>query len=106
MSDGVIPQIERYCDKYLYNVLASSTLDDVMASMVEKSAKPTGNLYAVMCNERFYSQFGNAMKGDYRFNTPNDASFLYSKEAGKVKVGAEFDSYTVQGNTVSFNLEA
>ena len=42
------------------------------------------------------------MKDDYRFNAPNDASYLYSKEAGKVKVGAEFDSYTVQGNTISF----
>ncbi len=56
MSDGVIPQIERYCDKYLYNVLASSTIDDVMASMVEKSASPTGNLYAVMCNERSFER--------------------------------------------------
>ena len=42
------------------------------------------------------------MKADYRFNAPNDATFLYSKEAGKVKVGTEFDSYSLQGNTITF----
>ena len=102
MSDGVIPQIERYCDKFLYNSLSSNVLDDVISAMVEKSSKPTGNIYAVVCNERFYTQFGRIMKADYRFNAPNDASYLYSKEGGKVKVGAEFDSYTVQGNTIAF----
>jgi hypothetical protein len=70
--------------------------------MVEKSHKPTGNIYVAVTNERFYSQFGRVMKSDYRFNAPNDASYLYSKEAGKVKVGAEFDSYTIQGNTITF----
>jgi hypothetical protein len=43
------------------------------------------------------------MKSDYRFNSPNDATFLYSKEkGGKVRTGAEFDSYTFQGNTLVF----
>ncbi len=102
MSDGVLPQIERYCDKFLYNALSSNVLDDVISAMVEKSAKPTGNMYAVVSNERFYTQFGRVMKDDYRFTSPNDASYMYSKEAGKIKVGAEFDSYTVQGNTISF----
>jgi hypothetical protein len=103
MSDGVIPQIEKYCDKFLYSQLASEVLDDVLAAMVEKSDKPTGNNYAVICNERQYNQFGTLQKSDYRFNSPNDASFLYSKEkGGKVKVGAEFDSYTFQGNTITF----
>ena len=102
MSDGIIPQIERYCDKFLYSTLSSAVFDDVIGAMVEKSAKPTGNIYAAVCNERFYNQFGRIMKNDYRFTAPNDASYMYSKEAGKIKVGAEFDSYTVQGNTITF----
>ena len=51
----------------------------------------------------FYTQFGKVAKSDYRFNAPNDASYLYSKENGKTRVGAEFDSYTVQGNTIVFD---
>ena len=52
MGDGVIPQIERYCDKFLFSVLSSEVLDDVMFAMVEKSDRPTGNTYVVICNER------------------------------------------------------
>lgn len=102
MSDGIIPQIERYCDKFLYSGLSSDVLDDVISAMVEKSHTPTGNIYACVCNEKFYSQFGRVQRADYRFNSPNDATFLYSKEGGKVKVGAEFDSYSIQGNTITF----
>ena len=103
MGDGVVPQIERYCDKFLFSSLSSDVLDDVMFAMVEKSDRPTGNTYVVLCNERLYQQFGRIMKSDYRFNSPNDATFLYSKEkGGKVRTGAEFDSYTFQGNTIVF----
>jgi hypothetical protein len=102
MGDGVIAQIERYCDKFLYSQLSSAVLDDVLYSMVEKSDRPTGNSYVVICNERLYQQFGRIMKDDYRFTNPSDKTFFYSKEGGKVKTGAEFNSYTVQGNTITF----
>lgn len=103
MGDGVIPQIERYCDKFLFSQLSSEVLDDVLLSLAEKSDKPTGNTYVCICNERLYNQFGRIQKSDYRFAAPNDASFLYSKEKGdKIKVGAEFSSYTFQGNTLTF----
>jgi len=102
MGDGVIPQIERYCDKFLFSVLTSSTLNDVLSSMTEKSDEPIGNIYAVICNERLYRLFGELMQTDLRFQTPNDGSYFYSKVGGKVKVGAEYVSYTLQGNTITF----
>lgn len=103
MGDGVIPQIERYCDKFLYSVLTSATLNDVLSSMTEKSDQPTNNTYAVICNERMYRQFGELMQTDLRFQNPNDGSYFYSKSSsGQVKVGAEYVSYTLQGNTITF----
>jgi hypothetical protein len=103
MGDGIIPQIERYCDKFLYSQMSSAVLDDILLAMVEKSDRPTGNIYAAIVNERLYNQFGQIMKSDYRFSSPNDATFLYSKaKGGKVRTGAEFDSYTIQGNTLVF----
>jgi len=103
MGDGVIPQIERYCEKFSYSLLTSTIFDAAINAMTEKSHTPTGNTYAVICNERMYQQFGILQRTDLRFNTPNDSSIFYSKAAnGKVKVGAEFDSYTVQGNTITF----
>jgi hypothetical protein len=104
MGDGVIPQIERYCDKFSFSILTSEVLDDVMSAMREKSDKPTGNTYAVVCNERLYDLFGKLMLADLRFQSPSDGAYFYSKAAanGKVKVGAEFDSYKFQGNVITF----
>ncbi len=103
MGDGVIPQISRYCDKFLYNEFTSDIMDDILFSLSEKADRPTGNTYAVLSNDRLYQQFGKVQKSDLRFQTPNDVSVLYSKDAGgKVKVGAEFISYTFQGNTLVF----
>jgi len=103
MGDGVIAQIERYCDKFSYSILTSDVLDDVLSAMREKSDTPTGNTYAVICNERFYDQIGKLMIADLRFQSSADGAYFFSKAAnGKVKVGAEFDTYTFQGNTISF----
>lgn len=106
MGDGVIAQIERYCDKFSYSVLTSDVLDDVMSAMREKSDMPTGNTYAVVCNERMYDQFGKLMISDLRFQSAADGAYFYSKQKnGKVKVGAEFDCYTFQGNEITFMVD-
>lgn len=103
MGDGVIAQISRYCEKFSFSILTDEVLDDVMSAMIEKSDMPIGNIYAVVCNERMYQLFGKLMKTDLRFQNPNDGSYFYSVKAGKkVQVGAHFDSYTFQGNTLTF----
>ena len=103
MGDGVIAQIERYCDKFSFSVLTSDILDDVMSSMREKSSMTTGNIYAIVCNERMYDLFGKLMRVDLRFESQSDGAWFYSqKKNGKVNVGAHFDTYTFQGNTISF----
>lgn len=103
MGDGVIPQIERFCDKFSYSVLTADVFQDVMSAMREKSDRPVGNIYAVVCNERLYDHVGNALKEDLRFMSSANGAYFYSKAKGdKVKVGADFDTYTFQGNTISF----
>jgi len=83
--------------------MTSDVLDDVLSAMREKSNTPTGNTYAVVCNERFYDQVGKLMMADLRFVSSADGGYFYSKAAsGKIKVGAEFDTYTMQGNTITF----
>jgi hypothetical protein len=54
IGDGVIKQIERYCEKFAYSVL-TLVLEDIMASMRE-SANSIGNTYAFVVNERLYDQ--------------------------------------------------
>jgi hypothetical protein len=67
IGDGVIKQIERYCEKFAYSVLLR-WLEDIMASMREKSANSIGNTYAFVVNERLYDQLGRLLKDDLRFN--------------------------------------
>lgn len=103
MGDGVVAQIERYCDKYSFSILTTDILDDVISSMVSKSDNPTGNTYAVICNENLWNKFGKLMKDDLRFISPSDGSYFYSKDKGReVSVGSTFKSYHVQGNTITF----
>ena len=103
MGDGIIPQIERYCEKYAYSNLSSEIFEDVIAAMVEKCDMPTGNKFACVCNERFWVQFGRVMREDLRFQSPSDGTYFYSKAAGgDVKVGATFRTYEFQGNSITF----
>jgi hypothetical protein len=103
MGDGVIPQIERFCDKFSYSILTSDVFNEVMSAMREKSDREIGNNYAVVCNARLWDQVGTALMNDLRFQAQNDGSYFYSKQAGgDVKVGASFSAYTFQGNTITF----
>ena len=98
MGDGVIPQIERYCDQFAYSVLTSDVFDDAIAAMVQKSDMPTGNRYAIVSNERQYPQYQRLMKADLRFMSPANGAYFYSKEKGEVTVGATFSTYEIAGN--------
>ena len=103
MGDGIIAQIERYCDKFSYSLLTIDVLDDVLATMREKSDVPTGNVYTVVCNERMWDQIQRLMKSDLRFNSPNDGAYYWSKAANKkVDVGTTFSSYQFGGNDLNF----
>jgi len=106
IGDGVIAQIERYCDKFAYSVLSIDLFEDIMAAMVEKSDTPIGNSYAFVVNERLWFQVGKVMKADLRFTSPAEGSYFWSKQSNsKVKVGAQFDTYTFQGNSISFVVD-
>ncbi|MCK5788536.1 MAG: hypothetical protein KAH32_06035, partial [Chlamydiia bacterium] len=106
IGDGVIAQIERYCDKFAYSVLSIDLFEDVIAAMVEKSDTPIGNNFAFVVNERLWFQIGKIMKADLRFISPAEGSYFWSKQSNsKVKVGAQFDTYTFQGNSISFVVD-
>ena len=106
IGDGVIAQIERYCDKFAYSVLSIDLFEDIMAAMTEKSDSPIGNNYVFVVNERLWFQIGKVMKADLRFISPSDGSYFWSKQSNsKVKVGAQFDTYTFQGNSISFTVD-
>jgi len=105
IGDGVIKQIERYCEKFAYSVLTTRWLEDIMASMREKSPNSIGNTYAFVVNERLYDQLGRLLKDDLRFQADNGSYYWTNNAGNKIKVGAHYDSYTFQGNTVVFMVD-
>jgi hypothetical protein len=80
IGDGVIKQIR--CEKFAYSVLTTRWLEDIMASMREKSANSIGNTYAFVVNERLYDQLGRLLKDDLRFNANANGEYYWTNNGG------------------------
>ena len=105
IGDGVIKQIERYCEKFIYAILTTRWIEDIMAAMREKSPNSIGNTYAFVVNERLYDQVGRLLREDLRWMS-NTGDYYWTNNGGnKVKVGSHYDAYTFQGNTVVFLVD-
>jgi hypothetical protein len=109
IGDGVIKQIERYCEKFSYSVLTTRWLEDIMAAMREKSPNSIGNTYAFVVNERLYDQLGRLLREDLRFiggeAKGGEGHYFTNKDGNRIKVGGHYDAYTFQGNTVIFMVD-
>jgi hypothetical protein len=51
-------------------------------------------------------ELGRLLKDDLRFNANANGEYYWTNNGGsKIKVGAHYDSYTFQGNTVVFMVD-
>lgn len=107
IGDGVIPQVEQFASKYVYNDKPTIGLfHRVMAEMSEKSQELTGNHYTILCTQHFWNDIQQTL-GQYLANAKTDGCYMYSKaankgEGGYIKVGATYNSYEFAGNYVTF----
>lgn len=106
MSDGMIPQCEAFCNKYIYNKLSIATLQTVLGMLNEKADNETGNHYLFIVNTKLWQDLYRTL-GDYLAQFHTDGNYLWSMKAnGYVSVGAEgFDSFNYAGNTISFKVD-
>jgi len=105
IGNGIIPQIERFANKYGYAKLSIEIFDTIMEFMRQKSKKSTGNQYVFIVNERLWSQIQRVLRA-YLKDWKTDGTFFYSKKAGKnVAVGTTFDTYEMGGNQISFQVD-
>jgi hypothetical protein len=110
-GDGIVPQIERYADKFVYSVLQTTIFENMMQAMNAKADAPIGNIYTLMCNEILWQQINTMFKNDERFRRSADNAWYYSKlmsEKGmsnKIFVGSTFQSYEFAGNTINFVVD-
>jgi hypothetical protein len=106
ISDGLIPQVEAFASKYVYNKLTIQVLKTAIMNLNEKAERPTGNNYLFICNEPFYYQVGEILD-TYLAQYHTDGTYLWSMKAnGYVEVGAKgFDTFNWMGNTISFKVD-
>lgn len=105
MGDGIISQIERFASRYIFSILTPKVFDAAIYQLNEKAAKPTGNEYVFVCNERMYQLVQNCLR-EYLRDWKTTGTFLFSKAAGgNVKVGTTYSAYEIMGNTVSFQVD-
>lgn len=104
-GDGIIPQIERFAGKMVFNRLTPRIMNKAIIEMTQKSDSPVGNKYVFICNSAMWAEIQNTLMtwlGDMQ----TSGTFLYSEKAGDyVKVGNTFNSYEFGGNTISFKID-
>ena len=104
-GDGLIPQIERFATKFVFNKMNVQYFEKALQAMVAKSEKGQGNTYVLMANTSFYHDWQRVMSawiGDRK----TDGAFLYSKASNDyMHLGATYEAYTYAGNTVIVKLE-
>ena len=107
IGDGLIPQVERFASKYVYNNKPTPEIfNTIMQTMNEKAEKATGNKYLFVCNEKLWYDLGDILD-TYLAQYHTDGTYLWSNKAGDyVSVGASgFNTFNWQGNQVSFKVD-
>lgn len=101
IGEGMIPQVERYADKFVYNKMSVDFFHTIINAMIAKADEPTGNKWMFICNEVMWSEINNTL-AKYLAEFKTDATYMWSKDAGKyLKVGATFDTYEYLGKQIA-----
>ena len=105
IGDGIIPQIERFADKYAYSRLTTDVFDTILSAMRQKSKKSTGNQYVFICNELLWDDIQKNLR-DYLKNWKTNGTVFFSEKAGKeIEIGGTFETYTMGGNQLTFMVD-
>lgn len=104
-TEGIIPQIERFATKFVFNKLNIRLFEQAMDEIVAKCDDPQGNHLTFICNNKMMTAVQHVMAAWLR-DWKTDGGFIWSKGTnGYVKVGTTFDSYSWKGNTITFKLD-
>jgi hypothetical protein len=96
-GDGLIAQMAD-STKQTYTTLTIDLLEDILADMSLKMAKRTGNTILVTTGMQGYKEFGRLMRNEHKGYWANDADKFVQTVNGRIRLGAEYDSWFFQGN--------
>lgn len=101
----IIPQIERFATKYVFNKLTTRIFEGAMNEMATKSDEPTGNSWVFICNTKMWQAVQRTMATWIR-DWKTTGCFVWSQGAKDyVDLGATYQSYEFTGNKMIFRLD-
>jgi hypothetical protein len=98
-GDGFINQIAD-SRKSTYNTLTLDYVEDILMDMARKMPKSTGNTILMSTGLKGYNTWGKLMRTEHKSWDTSGSKFVRTRAGGKIQLGAEYDSYTFQGNTI------
>lgn len=105
IGDGVVPQIERFADKYAYSRLTTDIFDTILSAMRQKSKKSMGNQYVFIVNEMLWDDIQKTLKVYLKNWRTNGTVFFSQKQGNNVNVGSTFETYVMGGNQLTFMVD-
>lgn len=98
-GDGVVAQMDRSC-KQTYTKQTIALYEDILADMSLKMPKRTGNTILMTTGVQGYKEFGQVMRTEHKgWVADGNGAYVRTKN-GKVQLGAEYNSFTFQGNQI------
>lgn len=102
-GDGLIAQIAD-SQKQTYSKLTIGLLEDAMSDLSLRSPKPTGNTWLMTTGREGYKEFGRIMRAEHKSGWSLQPNSYVQTKNGKIQLGAEYNAYTFQGNTIVVNV--
>jgi len=106
-GNGLIPQIERVADKFSFSIFDPEIIRTALASVREKTGKPTGNDITVICNTKLWDYVQKSMANELAAAQQN--AWYWGRDGkgqeSPISVGANFNQYLFAGNKVTFVVD-
>jgi hypothetical protein len=97
-GDGLIAQMADSC-KQTYTKMTIGLIEDILSDIALRMPKRTGNTILLTTGMQGYKEFGRIMRAEHKgsWSADSGSSYVQTKN-GKIKLGAEYNSFEFQGN--------
>lgn len=102
-GDGLIAQMAD-SQKQTYTNITLNLLEDIITDLSLKAPKRTGNVWMLTTGTQGYKLFGRAMRTEHKSGWQLQPNTYVQTKNGKIQLGAEYNAYTWQGNTIIVNI--
>jgi len=98
-GSGILEQMHE-SSKQTYTILTIDLIEDILADMALRMPKRTGNTILLTTGMQGYKEFGRLMRAEHKGAWAYAADQYVRTKNGKIQLGAEYNSFTFQGNTI------